>query len=395
MSNCELQRMSAGGANRARRKSLLVSLGVAAGVFVIPTFAAADALTTPAMSASLSANPSPTSIDAGPFGPVHVTGAVSALGYTQNRAVPGDVTSRVDVSNAQVFIQTTEGPVQFFVQAGAYSIPTIGVPYFKATDVTKSTFGAIPQAFVKFAPTENFNIMAGKLPTLIGAEYTFSFQNLNIQRGLLWNQENAVNRGLQANFSSGPISASVAINDGFYSDKYSWLSGLVAYAINDSNVLAVAAGGNLSDSGRSGSATPLLQNNSDIYNIIYTYTSGGLTISPYFQYTRVPSMPALGVVGKSSSTGFALLGKYAFSDTLNVAARGEIIRTKGTQNLLYGPGSDAWSLTLTPTFQKGIFFLRGELSYVKATDITLGSAFGSTGVRGSQTRALIETGFLF
>jgi len=31
--------------------------------------------------------------------------------------------------------------------------------------------------------------MAAKLPTLIGAEYTFTFENMNIERGLLWNQE--------------------------------------------------------------------------------------------------------------------------------------------------------------------------------------------------------------
>lgn len=387
--------MSSRNTARCAPKGLCASLAAAAVLVGAPGLALADPLTTPAMSASLSANPNPTKIDAGPLGQIYVTGAVSAIGYAQNREVPGDVSSRADLSNAQVFFQTTEGPIQFFVQAGGYSIPTIGVPYFKATDTTKSTFGIVPQAFVKFAPSENFSIIAGKIPTLIGAEYTFSIQNLNIQRGLVWNQENAVNRGVQANFAAGPVSASVSVNDGFYSNKYSWVSGLVAFAINDSSVLAVAAGGNMSDSGKTGSATPLLQNNSDIYNIIYTYTSGPLTISPYFQYTKVPSMPALGVVGKSSSTGFALLGKYSFSDEFNLAARAEHISTKGSSNLLYGAGSDAWSLTMTPTYQKGVFFLRGEVSYVKAKNIALGSAFGSTGVGRSQTRALIETGFLF
>ncbi len=62
--------------------------------------------------------------------------------------------------------------------------------------------------------------MAGKLPTLIGAEYTFTFENMNIERGLLWNQENAVNRGVQANFTSGPVAVSVSWNDGFYPNRY-------------------------------------------------------------------------------------------------------------------------------------------------------------------------------
>ena len=58
------------------------------------------------------------------------------------------------------------------------------------------------------------SILAGKLPTLIGPEYTFSFENMNIQRGLLWNQENAVNRGVQVNYNSEHIAISASWNDG-------------------------------------------------------------------------------------------------------------------------------------------------------------------------------------
>lgn len=367
---------------------LAVALGAAGA-------AQADPLGMPPMSASLSANQNPLSIDTELFGPIHVTGAVTGMGYVQNHPMGADKKSRIDATSAQVFLQTTEGPVQFYIQAGAYSIPTIGVPYTKAADLTPATFDVIPQAYVKLAPTENFSIQVGKLPTLIGAEYTFSFQNLNIQRGLVWNQENAVNRGVQVNYSTGPISVSAALGDGFYSDKLSWLSGLVAFAIDDSNVLAVAAGGNLSNSGQSTSATPQIQNNQDIYNVIYTHTSGPLTLTPYFQYTKIHETPSLGIA-EASSTGLALLANYNVDENWKLAGRAEYIWTKGAgTNLLYGDGSDAWSLTVTPTWQQGIFFVRGELSYVKAKDITPGLGMGRLGLDRSQTRALLETGFLF
>ena len=226
---------------KLRAKTTMLS-GAAAMVLLAASPALADPMTTPAMSAPLAANPEPSVVDAGPLGDIYVTGAVTGLGYIQNNRLGGDKKARADVANAQVFIQKTEGLVQFFIQAGGYSIPTIGVPYAEANDTTKSTFGVIPQAFVKIAPTENFSIMAGKLPTLIGAEYTFTFQNTNITRGVVWNQENAVNRGVQLNYAAGPISASVSVNDGFYSEKYSWVSGLVAFTVDDSNVIAVAAG---------------------------------------------------------------------------------------------------------------------------------------------------------
>lgn len=360
--------------------------------------ASAQAMTTPSMSWPLAANPKPSSIDAGPFGNVYVTGAISGIGYTQDRAASSDKKSRVDFSNAQVMVQTTEGPVQFFAQFGAYSFPTVGVPYGKAIDNTKNTFGIMPQAFVKLVPNENFSVMVGKLPTLIGAEYSFTFQNANITRGQLWNQENLINRGIQVNYASGPLSISASLNDGFYSDRYTWASALVSYAVNDKNVVAFAGGGNFDKAtDKATSATPLLQNNSEIYNLIWTHTNGPLTIMPYVQYTKVPKMPTLGVTESASTTGVAVLGKYSFNDTFSLAARAEHISTdgNGVTNLLYGPDSKATSLTLTPTFQKGAFFVRGEVAYIKLNDYAAGAGLGANGDRKSQTRALIETGILF
>jgi hypothetical protein len=53
------------------------------------------------------------------------------------------------------------------------------------------------------------------------------------------------------------------------------------------------------------------------------------------------------------------------------------------------------SVTLTPTFQKGIFFARAEASYVGITSGTPGAEFGRDGEASSQFRGLIETGFIF
>ena len=75
---------------------------------------------------------------------------------------------------------------------------------------------------------DSFSIEAGKLPTLIGDEYTFTFENMNIERGLLWNQEPAVSRGVQANYTAGPLTSRVSWNDGYYSNVYNWISGSAA-----------------------------------------------------------------------------------------------------------------------------------------------------------------------
>ena len=356
-------------------------------------------LPAPAMVGPLSAA-SPRTFDAGPFGKLDVTGILSGFGYWQSRPASIDQAARADVSNGQVFIQKTNGLVQYFLQAGAYNLPALGTPFLSTRNTVSDFFGALPQAYLKLAPKGNFSFLIGKLPTLIGAEDTFSFENLNIERGLLWNQENDVNRGMQANYAKGKLSGSLAWNDGFYSNRYNWLTGELTYAPNAANSLEVVAGGNLGRTAYSSVATPLYQNNSDIYDIIYTHTAKRWMVQPYFQYTDVPLDVKIGVRRATATQGEAVLGSYNVAPDLTMTGRVEYISSTGNThngavNLLYGPGSQAWSLTLTPTYQKKAFFARGEFSFVQAVNSTAGEALGPQNSNSNQTRGMIETGFMF
>ncbi len=353
----------------------------------------------PSMSGPLS-TAAPKTIDAGNFiGKLQVTGVLSGYSYGQDHPST-DSQQDADVSNAQIFLQKTDGLVQFFVQAGAYNIPALGTPFLTTRDTVSSFFGALPQGYVKIAPKGSFSLQAGKLPTLIGAEYTFTFENMNIERGLLWNQENAVNRGVQLNYSKGKLSSSLAWNDGFYSNRYNWLTGMVTYTASAANAVEFVAGGNAGHTGYSSIATPLFQNNSSIYDVIYTHTAKKWLLQPYFQFTHVPAGSAAGVTRATSTYGAAVLGTATLTPRFTLAARGEYIGSTGgagdgSANLLYGVGSGAWSVTLTPTYQDKAFFARAELSAVGATTMAVGSGFGSTGSDAHQVRGLVEAGFMF
>jgi hypothetical protein len=50
---------------------------------------------------------------------------------------------------------------------------------------------------------------------------------------------------------------------------------------------------------------------------------------------------------------------------------------------------------VTPTFQYGGFFFRGDLAWVHASSITPGDAFGPNGINANQPRAVAEIGFIF
>jgi hypothetical protein len=336
--------------------------------------------------------------DAGPAGKIAVNGILNGLGMWQGNHVPGDNPTQAGLSNGQVFIQKTDGVVQFYLQAGAYTLPALATP-FLATDKTLTNFyGPVPQAFLKLQAGKNTSFMIGALPTLVGAEYTFSFENMNIERGIVWNQENAVNRGIQVNQTMGKVTASLSWNDGFYSNRYSWLWGSLAYT-NGPHALSFVAGGNLSQTKFQTLATPV-QNNGSIYNVIYTYTKGKWIVQPYFQYTDVPTNAKIGVVKGASTTGGAILLSRAFDHGFSLPFRWEYIASSGNAaqqavNLMFGPGSSGTSITLTPTFQYGGFFVRGDLAYVHASSITRGDAFGQGGNLQNQPRAVAEIGFIF
>jgi hypothetical protein len=356
----------------------------------------ADPLSSPSMTPPLSANPNPISFDAGPVGKVFVSGQVTGLALAQDHPIPGDHDNYGDVSNAQVEIQKTDGVFQFYIQGGTYSLPSLGAPYLKSSTIAKDTFGNVPVAYVKLVPNANFNVMIGKLPTLIGAEYTFTFQNMNIARGLLWNQEPAVSRGVQVNFTKDKWAVSASINDGFYSDKYSTGSALITYTASASDTFAFAASGNFDKQSTSTFATPIAQNNGQVYNLMWTHTQGPWVVTPYFQYTRVPKITKFGIPNEASTTGGAILAKYTINPSFSLAGRAEYESSSGSGvSLLYGPSSKAWSLTLTPTYQVKTFFIRGEVSYTGLDSAAPGFGFGTSGNSKSQTRAMVETGFLF
>jgi len=359
----------------------------------------------PSISGPLSYNPAPITLNLGPYAEkVYVTGAVTGLGFWESNATNfgSDSSSRLDISNGQLIVQKIDGFVQFFVQAGIYSLPALATPYFNSHQITEHTYGWVPQAFLKLALADNLSVEAGKLPTLVGDEYTFTYENMNIFRGLLWGQEPAVSRGVQVNYSMGPLNFSLSLNDGYYSNRYNWLSGSAGYTIDPQNSVSFVGAGNFGHTGYSTFATPLAQNNGSIFNLIYTHTEGPWVISPYVQYSTVPADAQLGIPHSASTTGVAVLANYGFTDNLKLAGRIEYLDSTGkganpgsSTNLFLGPGSSAWSVTITPTYQYNIFYARAEYSIVTASSTTPGFAFGPNGTAKDQNRFAIEGGVLF
>lgn len=342
----------------------------------------------------------PAVVNVGPFGKASVNGIVTGYAQGQNNPVPGDDTKQATLSNGEIYVQKADGTVQYFVQAGLYTMPTLGTPFMNAQDTVKNFYGPVPVAFLKLQTGKTTSWEIGSLPTLMGAESTFTYQNFNISRGVLWAQENAVNRGLQVNQTLGKyLTASLSWNDGYYSNRYSWLSGSLTFT-KGANTLVYDGMGNLSKTVFQTLATPV-QNNSSMHVVIYTYTKGSWIASAYYQYSNVPTNAKVGVVKGANTNGFAAYLSKSFKSGFALPGRFEYITQSGKLggtdvNLLgYGPGSSAVTFTVTPTYQKGGFFFRADLGDVHAMNYTSGDVFGTLGKNADQFRAVGEFGFIF
>jgi hypothetical protein len=191
-------------------------------------------------------------------------------------------------------------------------------------------------------------------------------------------------------------------NDGFYSNRYNWVSGLITWTFNSSNALTFIGSGNAGETGYGSTATPMFQNNDrQLDNIIYSYTAGALIAQGYAQYSETKVGRYIGIEKAASTWGAGLLLNYSVPQSrFSLSGRAEYNSSSGSDsdgspNLLYGPGSKAYSFTFTPSYQEGIFFLRVEASFVKAMSATMGDAFGRTGSGDKQARVAIESGILF
>nr|MBU2716042.1 outer membrane beta-barrel protein [Acidithiobacillus ferridurans] len=96
--------------------------------------------------------PAPLSFDAGPLGKLDVQGVLSGYGVWQDNKFagsgnPGNKSASADISNGQVIIQKNSGLVQFYLQAGAYNVMTLGSSYFSTGTFTQNTFGALPVGY--------------------------------------------------------------------------------------------------------------------------------------------------------------------------------------------------------------------------------------------------------
>jgi len=326
-----------------------------------------------------------------PIGTINVSGALTVYTIHSNNKTD-DRKTRYDVGSAIISLSKPAEPFGFTLIGGAYAVPVVGAGLSKTSEST-DPFSPIPVAYVEYSPMKGLSVQAGKLPTIIGYESAFTYLNNNIQRGLVWNMQPVVNNGVRLTYSTDLFFVKFGVNDGFYTlskkDPKPALEASVGLTPIKDGSIALNVLLPHKDSRPNNTADP---SNKRELNLVASYTLDKLSFGADLLYVEAPRSDKAGVLEKAKASGVALHLSYDLKP-FKLSGRIEYVKDNsdaGEIDLVgLGDGNKGWTFTVTPAYTKGPFFLRGELSYVKADQ-----PFTLNGKK-DQTRVGVEVGFMF
>jgi hypothetical protein len=326
-----------------------------------------------------------------PIGTINVSGALTVYTIHSNNKTD-DKKTRYDVGSAIISLSKSAEPFGFTLIGGAYATPVVGLALSKTSEYT-DPFSPIPVAYVEYSPMKGLSIQAGKLPTIIGYESAFTYLNNNIQRGLVWNMQPVINNGVRLTYSTDLFFVKFGVNDGFYTlstthPKPALEASLGLTPIKDGSIaLNVILPDK--DSRPNDTADP---SNKRELNLVASYTLDKLSFGADLLYVEAPRSNTAGVSEKAKASGVALHASYDLKP-FKLSGRIEYVKDNsdagGIDLVGLGDGNKGLTFTVTPAYTQGPFFLRGELSYVKADQ-----PFTMNGKK-DQTRIGVEVGFMF
>jgi len=258
--------------------------------------------------------------------------------------------------------------------------PVVGIEPLPDIDNYKKV--TIDQAYVE-AKLSFISIKAGRILTNIGGEAPYTWQNINIQRGLVWNGEPVFYNGVRVSAELGMFNVYVGANDRDTSDgKMAFEGGIGADLPFKTSVSFNVLIPDKKD-----------DNPTKVYNL--TFTNEMFEMAPITFYVDYLDTPKQGQ--DSQSVGAALLVDLKFTKQISVGTRVEYVNNDSDgDNYGIGEANHAWTFTITPKYQFNKYlYVRGEASYV-----TLGRKYyqkknNPNSLTDSEVRVGAELGFVF
>lgn len=390
------------------RRSSTPLLILAAGIL----FGAAGAAT-PAYAMT---QPPPVKLNGGPLGQLEVSGGISGFFYAYSGAGEHSVYGNGKSAGAESFVNMIHvtkptGRVRFTIEAKVYDSVYMGI-HPSAPSAQRFTTGPIKLAYVTVPLTSDLTVSAGQIPSIEGWESTTDWHNANIIDSPLYYQESSASRGVSASYSHGPVSATVNFGDGWDTGVFNTFSALVSYSFNKHNSLSLYGEVNVSRTGPT--VTPdsygqyanianygAYYPNSNMIGGYYDFQHGNLSLVPEVQYVYAKVDHKIGLNKFGANFGTELLADYQFGKTpYSLGSMLFYYTNIGPEPWYLNPHSAAIGFGVTPTYQKGNFYVRAEAALLHMTRLGTPTSntpggFGSDGRSRNQGMGLLEAGFMF
>jgi hypothetical protein len=356
--------------------------------------------------------PTAIQIDGGPLGALQLSGGVDGYGYYLGNTSNGQLDNGINLANGLVELQKTDGVVQFTVEVGSNGgTVTVGAPSFNGSghlaqsSTNNFTTGPLYAGYVTIAPTGSpVTLSAGQLGSLEGYESGIDWNNAVQLTTDLFYVENSQARGVQLNYTQGPITASVQFGDGFDTGVFNFVQALATYTINSTNSASIFGAANLGRTGLNtfgyggGTTGSYGANyvNSDMIGGYYSYTQGNLVVVPEVQYVVAKTDHKLFLDKTSSNLGAAVFGDYAFGTSpYSLGGWVEYENSNGQDFWFVAPGSQAVGAAVAPTWQYKDLFARLNGGALYLLHNKGYAAYRNNGTDKLEFMGTLEAGLLF
>lgn len=387
----------------------LINQKTVVGAGLLAATVAASAAFAPAYAMT---SPPPTRVDAGPLGPLVLSGGVDGFFYGisgtgANSLLGSSKATGAEARVLEIKVVKPTGLVQFTIDVKPDDSVYFGV-HPSSLSTNTFTLGPIYAAYVTLAPTKSFNVSVGQVYSTEGWESSTDWKNANIIDSPLYYVENSSSRGIAATYTQGKISATLTFGDGFDTGVFNVFQGLVTYSFNGDNAWSVYGTTNV---GRTGPNTFAYGNgitgtgypgynaayvNSTMIGSYYDYTNGHFNLVPEVQYIYSKVDHKIGLDRFTSNLGAELIGDYQFGKSpWSLGGQAFYYRNNGPQAWYLNAHSAGIGVGLTPTWQQGHVFVRGEAGLLHLTSTGIGGVFGARGTDRNQVMGLLEAGLTF
>lgn len=353
-------------------------------------------------------------VDLGPLGTWDVLGGIDGYGAVVSNPIPDgsgrENPTNAAIANAQIHIVKPSGLVRFNVEIGAYSFPVIGYADSPKILYTRPRAGQIYTDPVHFAavslnPSDHFSIEIGKLTSLEGFEYGRDWKNPNFFLSGPGYDEIGTGRGVQANFSYGPVTLNAQFSDGYYTKQFNYVQAALTYTLNPASYVYFYGGFNAGRTIIAGKPAASAFDNSNMVGGGINYVVGKLTLQPYVQYQWTPKDPVVGAAKTYGYMGAVLSTDYQVSKQWSVGSQiawvGSNTDKADRANAAiygdwfgFGAGVSYWSFQVNPTWQYKNVFVRPVMAYVHLSHYAQGQGFGADRGGPGQFYGVLELGFL-